>query len=200
MSENAIDIGHGLHLSSILETDKAALLEHLGAKEIYNTTLNIPYPYTEADADFWIYKRIEATRRQGVEVTFAIRKSDGQLIGGIGADGLDVAAIPRGNQTFSAPGAHRVEIGYWLAKPFWGQGIMTDAVRAFINYAFSELYLLRLTAHVFEKNIASSRVLEKNGFRLEGHLRRHFFKDGEFIDARIYGLLKEEYQAADLGD
>ncbi|MGH9880451.1 MAG: GNAT family N-acetyltransferase, partial [Pyrinomonadaceae bacterium] len=94
--------------------------------------------------------------------------------------------------TPDSPRAHRVEFGYWLARPYWGQGIMTDAVRVFVRYAFSELGLLRLTAHVFESNIASARVLEKNGFKLEGHLREHFIKDGKLIDVRFYGLLKED--------
>jgi ribosomal-protein-alanine N-acetyltransferase len=49
-----------------------------------------------------------------------------------------------------------------------------------------------LTAHVFDFNIASARVLEKNGFVLEGLLRKHFRKDGKLVDARIYGLLKGE--------
>ena len=69
---------------------------------------------------------------------------------------------------------------------------MTDAVRTYVTYAFSELRLLRLTAHVFEFNVGSARVLEKNGFKLEGRLRKHLRKDDKLLDARIYGLLKED--------
>jgi ribosomal-protein-alanine N-acetyltransferase len=69
---------------------------------------------------------------------------------------------------------------------------MTDAVKTYVHYAFAELELLRLTAHVFAFNLASARVLEKNGFKLEGHLRKHFCKDGNLIDANLYGLLKED--------
>jgi RimJ/RimL family protein N-acetyltransferase len=69
---------------------------------------------------------------------------------------------------------------------------MTDAVKAYVNYAFEELRLLKLVAHVFELNIASAHVLEKSGFKLEGQLRKHFRKDGKLLDARIYGLLKED--------
>lgn len=212
MDDLRIPIRNGFHLSSVREGDKPALLQHLKTRDVYNTTLNIPHPYTETDADFWIHKRLQITKRQGVEVTFAIREANGGLIGGIGADGLEIVGNnPLGNNLSNSKGAedntfenhdtqisplafraHRAEIGYWLARPFWGQGIMTDAVRAFVRYAFSELELLRLTAHVFENNVASSRVLEKNGFLLEGKLREHFFKDGNFLDARLYGLLKHD--------
>jgi len=180
MAELKIKVRDGVHLSGIRQTDKAALLEHLNSKDVYNTTLNIPHPYVEANADWWIEKRIEHTNRLGKEVSFAIRDSDSKLIGVVGADNLELGTT------------HQAEIGYWLAKPYWGQGIMTDAVRAFVEYAFTELDLVRLTAHVFEFNIGSARVLEKNGFKLEGRLRKHFRKDGELLDARFYGFLKDD--------
>ena len=136
-----IAIRDGLYLSCVLETDKAALMEHLHSKDVYNTTLNIPHPYLEAHANSWIQKRIARAERVGKEVSFAIRDNQGKLIGVVSAESLE-------------PGTtHRAEIGYWLARPFWGQGIMTDAVRAYVGYAFGELQLLRLTAHVLESNV-----------------------------------------------
>lgn len=175
-----ITVRERVHLSSIRETDKPALLEHLHSRDVYRTTLNIPHPYLEADADSWIHKRIEHTKRLPREVSFAIRDHETRLIGVVSADNLELGT------------AHKAEIGYWLAKPYWGQGIMTDAVKAYVRYAFDYLQLLRLTAHVLEMNIGSTRVLEKNGFKLEGHLRKHFCKNGELLDVRFYGLLKEE--------
>ena len=160
--------------------DKFALLEHFKAKEIYNSTLNIPYPYSEADADQWLNRRMENIQRQDKEVTFAIRKDDGEMIGVVGADSFEIGA------------SHRAEIGYWLARPYWGQGIMTDAVRAYVQYAFDDLKLLRLTAHVFPFNVGSARVLEKNRFKLEGRLRKHFRKEEKLYDAYLFGLLKED--------
>lgn len=180
MTQLNISVREGVHLSGIQQTDKPALLEHLDSKDVYNSTLNIPHPYTEADADWWIHKRIEHTKRIGQEVSFAIRDDEAKLIGIVSADSFE-------------PGtSHRAEIGYWLARACWGKGIMTDAVRAYVRYAFDELQLLRLTAHVFEFNVGSARVLEKNGFKLEGRLRKHIRKDGQLLDGRFYGLLKEE--------
>ena len=63
------------------------------------------------------------------------------------------------------------EIGYWLAEPFWGRGIATDAVRAIVDYAFASFGLIGVEAHVFEWNLASCRVLEKVGFVQESGRR-----------------------------
>lgn len=179
MAQLRINIRDGFYLSAVSAADKPALLEHLLTRDVYDTTLNIPHPYSNSDADWWIRKRIEHTRQQGKEVTFAIRDA-GRLVGVVSADNFNIGL------------SHRAEIGYWLAKPYWGQGLMTASVKAFVNYAFAELEVIRLTAHVFEFNLASARVLEKNGFTLEGRLRKHLLKDGKLIDAQVYGLLKDE--------
>ncbi len=173
-----ITVRDGFYLSGLRLTDKPPLLEHLHTKDIYNTTLNIPHPYSEADADSWLQKRIAHNEKQVKEVSFAIRDVEAKLIGVVSADNLELGAT------------HKAEIGYWLARDYWGRGIMTDAVKAYVKYAFEELGLHKLVAHVFELNIGSARVLERSGFKLEGRLRKHFCKDGNLYDARIYGLLK----------
>jgi RimJ/RimL family protein N-acetyltransferase len=58
------------------------------------------------------------------------------------------------------------------------------------RHAFEEFGLVKITAHVFSHNPASARVLEKCGFQEEGFLRKHFRKDGQFIDARLFALLR----------
>lgn len=180
MPDLIIRVSDGVCLSSFRLTDKPALVEHLSSKEIYDTTLTIPHPFLESHADTWLQKRIEHAGRQVKLVAFAIRDAGDNLIGGVGSDSLELGTT------------HRAEISYWLGVRFWGQGIMTDAVRAYVGYAFSELGLLRLTAHTFEFNVGSARVLEKNGFTVEGRLRKHFRKDGELLDARLYGLLRDD--------
>ena len=81
-------------------------------------------------------------------------------------------------------------VGYWLAKPLWGRGIMTAVVQRLCQHAFEEFGLVKITAHVFSHNTASARALEKCGFQEEGFLRKHFLKDGRFLDARLLALLK----------
>ena len=67
---------------------------------------------------------------------------------------------------------------------------MTAVVRRVCHHAFEEFGLAKITAHVFADNPASARVLEKCGFEQEGYLRRHFQKDGQLLDGRLFGLLK----------
>jgi len=171
-------VNNRIHLSEIRSSDKPALLEHLKEKEIYDRTLRIPYPYTEADADHWLDLVGKTTQQQGQPVHWAIRDEQDFLIGGCGFDGFQIGQ------------SHRAEVGYWLAKPYWGQGIMTAVVNKACAFAFAEWNLLKITAHVFAFNPASARVLEKCGFEQEGTLKKHYLKDGQLIDARLYGLLR----------
>ncbi len=74
------------------------------------------------------------------------------------------------------------EIGYWLAEPFWGRGIATEALVALTGYAIANHALTRIYALPFAWNAASCRVLEKAGYRLEARLRRSAIKNGVITD------------------
>ena len=165
-----------IHLSELRPSAQSSFLEHLKAKEIYDQTLRIPYPYTEADFQAWMHIVERTTQEQGRAVHWAIREED-YPIGGCGLDGLQLGK------------SHRAEIGYWLAKPYWGRGIMTTVVRTVCAYAVAELGLVKIVAYVFAQNHASARVLEKCGFEQEGYLKKHFLKDGKLLDAKLYALL-----------
>ena len=169
-----------VHLSEIRASDKDALVAHLNDRDIYERTLRIPFPYTEAAADEWLALVARNARQHGRPAQWAVRNADGALIGACGLDGL-----PAGKWQ-----SHRAEVGYWLAKPFWGRGLMTAVVRRVCRHAFEEFGLAKITAHVVPHNPASARVLEKCGFAEEGSLRQHFLKDGQFVDARLFGLLR----------
>jgi ribosomal-protein-alanine N-acetyltransferase len=162
-------------LTEIRCSDKATFVELLADREIYERTSRIPFPYTEQDAENWL-RIVEATTEEhGEPVHFAIRDAQNLLVGCCGFDGLMVG--------------HRAEIGYWLAKLYWGRGIMTAVVRSACEFASSRWNLVRITAHVFPFNPASARVLVKNGFECEGLLRKHAFKDGRFLDAHLYSRI-----------
>jgi len=167
-----------IHLSELVPADKPAIIEHLKEKAIYDQTLRIPYPYTEADADQWFDLSAKITQEQGQPVHWAIRNGEAGLIGACGFDGFKIGE------------SHRAEIGYWLAKPYWGRGIMTAVVRRACEFAFHEWNLAKITAYVFALNAGSARVLEKCDFEQEGYLKNHVQKAGQLIDARVYGLLK----------
>ena len=78
------------------------------------------------------------------------------------------------------------EIGYMILTPFWAQGIGTEAVRQVCGIAFQELELDRIIGQVFPKNVASVRVLEKNGFRLEETIVEKVIKSGMVRDVKLY--------------
>jgi len=83
---------------------------------------------------------------------------------------------------------HRLtaEMGYWLAEPYWGKGIMSEAVARCADYGFETFGLLRIYAEPYAHNGASCRVLEKAGFALEGRLRSSVIKDGQILDQFMY--------------
>ncbi len=83
------------------------------------------------------------------------------------------------------------EIGYWIGEPHWGKGIATNAIELITRYAFDELKLMRIFAGVFEYNVGSMRVLEKNGFMKEGVSKKAIFKNGKFWEEHRYALLNE---------
>jgi ribosomal-protein-alanine N-acetyltransferase len=170
-----IIVNKRIHLSEVRASDQAAYLEHFQEKEIYNHTLRLPYPYTEANFQEWLGLLDKAKREEGRVVNWAIRNVEDLAIGGVGLEGLEGGK------------SHRAEMGYWLAKPFWGQGIITAVVGRVCEVAFEELGLVKLMAHVFADNIGSMRVLEKCRFVQEGYLEKHFLKDGKFLDARLMG-------------
>lgn len=133
-----------------------------------------PSPYTASDAKVFLARVAE----QNPRTVFAIATRR-EAVGGIGLEfGEDV-------HRFTA------ELGYWLGEPFWGRGIMTDAVRLFTAWAFEYLAVHRIHAAVFDGNDASVRVLEKAGFQQEGRLRASVFKNGRILDQLLYAKIKE---------
>ena len=133
----------------------------------------LPYPYTEADADWWLGMVAENGGKEGVWRSIWV---DGQLVGSI--------SVERKDESGQAIG----EIGYMILTPFWSQGIGTEAVRQICEIAFRELELQQIVGNVFPENIASARVLEKNGFLLEGTMEGAVFKGGKAMDVRVYRL------------
>lgn len=133
-----------------------------------------PHPYHLEDAE----RFLQGVTEQEPRTVFAIA-TESEAIGVIGLTlGEDV-------HRFTA------ELGYWLGESFWGRGIMTDAVRAVVEYGFSEVGVLRICAEPYAGNVGSARVLEKAGFELEGRMRANVFKDGRILDQLVYSVTNE---------
>jgi len=157
------------------EEDANSLAQYANNRRVWrNLRDTFPHPYSLSDARQFI----ERTKRQDRETVFAI-EVDAKAVGSIGVRLKDDVECVSG------------ELGYWLGEPFWGRGVMTDAVRAFSEFALPEFGLQRLEAWVFQWNPGSARVLEKAGYRLEGTLRRSAIKDGQVIDRLLYAKLAQ---------
>jgi ribosomal-protein-alanine N-acetyltransferase len=136
-----------------------------------NLTDKFPFPYFEEDGRAFI----ERVSKNDPVHAFAI-DIDGEAVGAIGV--FPQTDIHRNN----------AELGYWLAEPFWGKGIISSAVREMVNYGFNTFEINRIFARPFGSNLASQRVLEKAGFVLEGRFEKIIIKDGMFHDELIYAI------------
>jgi ribosomal-protein-alanine N-acetyltransferase len=91
----------------------------------------------------------------------------------------------------------RAEVGYDLARAYWGQGIASEALRAIVRFGFEQMNLNRIYAATIADNHESVRLLERLGFQREGTRRQHSWEeDGTFHDSAMYGLLRHEYTIA----
>jgi RimJ/RimL family protein N-acetyltransferase len=153
--------------------DLGSLVKYADNRKIWlNLRDRFPHPYTRRDGrDF-----IQLARGQRPETMFAI-DVEGEAAGGIGF-------VPHSDvERVSA------EIGYWIGEPFWGRGIVTEALVAVTKHAIESHHLTRVFALPYARNQASCRVLEKAGYVLEGRLRRSCVKDGEILDQCQYAFV-----------
>ena len=155
-------------------SDINSLLKYANNKKISdNLTDAFPHPYTIESAK----KFIEFANTNPNSLFFAI-DFNGEAIGGIGLH----------QQT----DIHRLnaEMGYWLAEPFWGKGIITNAIKHIIKIGFEQLEINRIFARPFGRNIASQKALEKAGFKLEARLTNTIVKNDILEDELIYAIRK----------
>jgi len=168
-----------LTLGEILATDIPNIIQYAGDEKVAATTLNMPHPYYEKDAIFWMNMAQQGFQNKSKYI-FGIRlKSTQQLIGGIGLH-------------IEAP-FNRAEMGYWVAVPHWNKGYMTEAVAAVIAFGFDKIGLNKIYAVHVAENPASGKVLLKNGMRLEGTLKEHIRKNEVYKDLSQYGLTRGGY-------
>lgn len=166
------------YIRSYEDSDVSALAKYANNHNVWITLTNqFPHPYTENDAKQWI-KHI---RSKDIETHFAITNAK-EAFGCIGFDfKKDIHC-------------KTVSLGYWIGEAYWGQGIVSEAVRMMTDYIFTHYDVIRIQAGVFETNLASVRILEKAGYILEARLRKHVFKDNEIQDLFIYACLRHEWE------
>jgi ribosomal-protein-alanine N-acetyltransferase len=84
---------------------------------------------------------------------------------------------------------YRSELGYALHPDFHNKGIMNEVLSVVIKYGFEQMKLHSIEANINPANIASQKLLEKNGFVREAYFKENFFWQGKFLDSAIYSLL-----------
>jgi RimJ/RimL family protein N-acetyltransferase len=157
------------------DKDTGELVRLLKDKRIAEMTARIPYPYTLDDAKDWIQKS-NAEIKIGKSVALAIiRRDDQTFLGGIGLDS---------------------ELGYWLGIDYWRQGYMTEAVRAFLHFAFVTLRVEKIMGSAKEVNIASRKIFERMGFRETGEIQCASCALEGTMPAVTYELTSHEFLSA----
>jgi ribosomal-protein-alanine N-acetyltransferase len=86
-----------------------------------------------------------------------------------------------------------MEIGFWVAEPYWNRGYVTEAARELVRYLFATYTVERVQAHCLVENRASARALEKIGLQFEGIARSAVFLRGRFWDIRKYAVLRSDW-------
>ena len=160
--------------------DAPTLSSLAGRREIADTTITIPHPYSEKQAQQWIagFANLFA---QGKVVVFGMTlRGAGNLVGTIGLRDIDSEHS-------------QAELGFWVALEYWGQGYATEAARAVVGFGFGQLGLNRIYAHHMVRNPASGRVLTKVGMKQEGLMRQRVRKWGVFEDVVPLAMLREEW-------
>ena len=118
--------------------------------DVATMTARMPFPYSRGDAQAFV-RASDEDRRLGRGITLAIlARHDGRFMGCVGLN-------------LACPEA--AEIGYWVGRPHWGQGIATEAARALLDHAFETTRIASVVASCRVVNDASRRVLEKCGLR-----------------------------------
>ena len=145
----------------------------------YNIAKNLsnqyPYPYSLEDATRFIKEVSDLTPLS----VFAIEYK-GKLAGSFGY--IFHKDIWKKN----------VELGYWLAEEYWGNGIMTKIINIMINYAFQNFNINRIFAKIFGNNIGSQKVCEKAGMKKEAVLEKTLYKNGKYYDEIIYSIQRNQ--------
>ncbi|MDX1671578.1 MAG: GNAT family N-acetyltransferase [Balneolaceae bacterium] len=142
----------------------------------------IPHPYKDGVAEEYIRTVQEGWQEDNLAIFAVTITEDRNLVGTVGLKDID-------------DHHNRAELGYWIGKPYWGNGFATEAAAALLDFGFRELSLHRIYAFHFHTNPQSGRVLKKIGMKKEGALRKHIYRLDKYRDMIAYGILRSEWNA-----
>lgn len=163
-----------LHLRALVETDCPAIVRYLDDYEVARWLVRVPHPFTLSDAAAFV-DQSRVTARAGTAATLGLVD-----LGGASDTVIGILAL------HSLDG--KPEFGYWLGRPFWGRGLMGEAVEAMLDWAFQALPLDEVSAGAFAGNVASLAIQRRQGFVEIGRSRRLSLAEGhdcEHIDTLL---------------
>lgn len=167
-----------LVIRSYDQKDSKKVYQVINDPYLYETTLQIPYPYPEDQVEAWLYMiQKNSEHQRGYEYGIFLKE---QYIGHIGLVNIDHIS-------------QSAELTYWIGSSYKGKGYATMAARAMIRFGFESLNLERIVGRAMSHNKASIRVLEKCGFKGEGIARHEVCKDGRFIDVFHSAILHSDH-------
>lgn len=169
-----------LRLRLMRPEDLGSLLKYCNNEKISDQILNIPFPYAAEDAIFrmnFVFQGFKNKERYVFAITF---NEIDELIGEIGLH-LDEAN-------------NSAQFGYWIAEPFWGKGIATEALTAILKFGFETLDLNKIYATHYPDNQASAKVMLNNGMIKEAELKEHYKVNNAYRDVIRYRLTRKEYK------
>lgn len=170
-----------LKLRRMQLSDLPSLLNYVNNPKISDQIFNIPYPYLEEDAVFRMNFVLQGFKNRERYVFAITRKDEDELIGEIGLH------LDKSN--------NHAQFGYWLGEPFWGKGIVTEALQAILKFGFTQLGLHKIYATHYPDNPASGKVMIANGMIREAELKEHYLINGEYRSVVQYRLTRNEFEA-----
>ncbi len=172
-----------LKLRPFIADDADDVQRLAGERDVADSTLSIPHPYSIGAARTWI-AGLPHFFRSETGITYAISLQDGgELVGCVSLDRIDRVHA-------------NAKLGYWIGVPFWGSGYGTEACREMVRFGFTELSLNRIYAHQLVRNEASGPVLHALDMVQEGVLRQGVRKWDAFEDVAVYALLRRDWKGA----
>jgi len=149
---------------------------NINDQKVARYTTSIPHPYNLRDAKNWLKKQMTVYKiKEPEDIVWAI-EIDKEVVGAIGIHKIFFG--------------HKAELGAWIAQKYWNKGIMTQVIKIITAYAFKTFKLKRIYARIFTPNLGSKAVAEKNGFKLEGILKKDAKKDGKYYDVFLLFKIK----------
>jgi ribosomal-protein-alanine N-acetyltransferase len=170
-----------LRLRPFVESDAPALFEYTSNPNVTRFTFWEAHR-SVVDTVAFVGPYALASYLEGVPEPLGLElKEIGRIVGAIGC-------------RWASQKDRCMELGYWVAEPFWGRGLAVEASRALLGHVFANYDVERVQAHHMDGNDASGRVMLKLGMTFEGVHRRSLFHRGRFWDRHCYAVVRDEWR------